>query len=60
MILFNSDMQKEKIAAIGLVIIIVVALSAFIIAEYGDEIFTNISEEKLSIEYGDCADVTSY
>ena len=58
MILFNSVMQKEKIAAVGLVIIIVVALSAFIIIEYGDEIFTNISEEKLSIEYGDCADVT--
>ena len=57
MILFNSDMQKEKVAAIGLVLIIIIALSAYIIIEYGDEIFSNISESKDSLKYGDCADV---
>ena len=57
MILFNSVMQKEKVAAIGLVIIIVIALSAFIVIEYGDEIFSNISDEKSIIDYGDCVDV---
>jgi len=55
MILFNSDMQKEKIASILLVIILIAVISAFILTEYGDEIFENVSEKKKVIEYGDCA-----
>jgi len=55
--LFNPVMQKEKIAAIGLVFIIIIALSGFIIVEYGDEIFSNITSKKNQIEYDDCVEV---
>ena len=59
---FASDMQKEKLAAIGLVVIIVVALSAFLIVEYKDEIIDSLTKKKTSsseniIEYGDCVDI---
>ena len=49
-------MQKEKIALIALVIIVVAALSVFLIAVNTD-IFENLFKEKLTIMEGDCADV---
>ncbi len=39
-------MQKEKLAIIGLVIIVIVALSAFIIILYGGDIFNNLFENE--------------
>jgi FKBP-type peptidyl-prolyl cis-trans isomerase 2 len=49
-------MQKEKIALIALVIIVVAALSTFLIA-VNTNIFENLFKEKLTIAEGDCADV---
>jgi len=49
-------MQKEKIALIALVVIVVAALSVFLIAVNSD-IFENLFKEKLTISEGDCADV---
>jgi FKBP-type peptidyl-prolyl cis-trans isomerase 2 len=49
-------MQKEKIALITLVIIVIAALSVFLIAVNTD-IFENVFKEKLTISEGDCADV---
>ena len=49
-------MQKEKIALIALVVIVVAALSVFLIAVNTD-IFENLFKEKLTISEGDCADV---
>jgi len=69
MISFESDMKKEKLAAIGLTLIIVGALSAFLIVEYKDVILENLNGESetsetggILIEMGDCADIdfTSY
>lgn len=59
MILFRSVMQKEKLAAVILVIIIIGALSSYLVVAYGDEIFENLFSEKKKeiIEIGDCADV---
>jgi FKBP-type peptidyl-prolyl cis-trans isomerase 2 len=52
-------MQKEKLAAVVLVIIIIGALSSYLVVAYGDEIFENLfSEKKIeTIEIGDCVDV---
>ena len=52
-------MQKEKLAAVVLVIIIVGALSSYLVVAYGDEIFENLFSEKKNevIEIGDCVDV---
>lgn len=50
-------MQKEKIVAILLVVIIVGALVSFIVISYGDEIFENLFGEKQKIELGDCVQV---
>lgn len=61
MILFNSDMQTEKLAVAGLVIIIVIALSAYIITN--EDIIGNLFEDKEPkpnegvIELGDCVDI---
>lgn len=61
MILYNSDMQTEKLAVAGLVIIIVIALSAFILTN--EDIVGNLfGDEKPkptegAIELGDCVDV---
>jgi FKBP-type peptidyl-prolyl cis-trans isomerase 2 len=49
-------MQKEKIALIALVVIVVAALSVFLIAVNSD-IFENLFKEKLTISEGDCTDV---
>jgi FKBP-type peptidyl-prolyl cis-trans isomerase 2 len=49
-------MQKEKIALIALVIIVIAALSVFVTAVNTD-IFENLFKEKLTIAEGDCADV---
>jgi FKBP-type peptidyl-prolyl cis-trans isomerase 2 len=49
-------MQKEKIALIALVIVIIAALSVFVIAVESN-IFENLFKEKLIISEGDCADV---
>jgi hypothetical protein len=49
-------MQKEKIALIALVIIVVAALSVFIVA-INTTFFENLFKEKLTIAEGDCADV---
>lgn len=62
MILFNSVMKKEKLAAIGLVIIIVGAISAyfFLDEEFRNQILENLfgkESVKETIELGDCADV---
>ncbi len=53
-------MEKEKLALVALVIIIIVALSAYIAAEEG--VFDNLFQEKETnmdgvIQVGDCADV---
>jgi FKBP-type peptidyl-prolyl cis-trans isomerase 2 len=49
-------MQKEKIALIALVIIVIGALSVFV-AAVNTDIFENLFKEKLTIAEGDCADV---
>jgi len=49
-------MQKEKIALIALVIIVIAAISVFLIAVNTD-IFENLFKQKLTISEGDCADV---
>jgi FKBP-type peptidyl-prolyl cis-trans isomerase 2 len=49
-------MQKEKIALIALVVIVIAALSVFVTAVNTD-IFENLFKEKLTISEGDCADV---
>jgi FKBP-type peptidyl-prolyl cis-trans isomerase 2 len=49
-------MQKEKIALIALVIIVVAALSTFLIA-VNTNIFENLFKEKITISQGDCADI---
>ena len=49
-------MQKEKIALIALVIIVIAALSTFLVAANTD-FFENLFKEKLTISEGDCADV---
>ena len=49
-------MQKEKIALITLVIIVIAALSIFLIA-VNTNIFEGLFKEKLTIAEGDCADV---
>jgi len=54
---FDSVMKTEKLAVIALVIIIAVALSAYLIVTYGDEIFDNLTGSTETIEIGDCADV---
>ncbi len=46
-------MQKEKLAVIALVIIVVCAISALLVLEYGQDILKN----KSTIELGDCVDV---
>ncbi len=54
---FDSAMQKEKMAVIALVIIIVCAISVFLVLEYGSDIFKNLTGQKDTIELGDCVDV---
>jgi len=54
---FNTAMQNEKIAIIGLVVIIVGVLSVYLAVTYGEDIFKNISGEGETIEIGDCVDV---
>ncbi|MBN2599878.1 MAG: FKBP-type peptidyl-prolyl cis-trans isomerase, partial [Candidatus Thermoplasmatota archaeon] len=49
-------MQKEKIALIALVIMVVAALSVFLVAANTD-IFENLFKEKPMITEGDCVDV---
>jgi hypothetical protein len=51
-------MKNEIIAIVALVVIIVGALSAYAVYEYGDEIGLNLfGEEPQTIEYGDCVDI---
>ena len=51
-------MQSEKIAVIALIVIIVGALSAYLLATYGADIFSQPSETDMeSIVAGDCCDV---
>jgi hypothetical protein len=54
-------MQKEKLAAILLAVIIIGALVTYLFITYGDEIIENLTgdgtEEPGIIEIGDCADV---
>ncbi|MEA3457644.1 MAG: FKBP-type peptidyl-prolyl cis-trans isomerase [Candidatus Thermoplasmatota archaeon] len=60
MISFKLAMQNEKIAIIALVVIIVGALSAYLIATNDGDIFENLFGEKQqegSIAIGDCIDV---
>jgi len=57
MIPFDSVMKTEKLAVIGLVIIIAGVLSAYLIMTYGDEIFDNLTGSTETIEIGDCVDV---
>jgi len=49
MTLFSLVMQKEKLAIIGLVIIVIVAVSAFIVITYGEEIFKNLFGEESKV-----------
>ena len=56
MILFNTVMQKEKLALATLVIIVIILLSSIIITS--EDVFKNLFEEKKeTIELGDCVDV---
>ena len=50
-------MKTEKLAVIGLVIIIAVALSSYLVVTYGDEILNNLTGSKETVEVGDCVDV---
>lgn len=50
-------MQNEKLAIIGLVIIIVGAFSIYLGVMYGEDILANLSGEGETIALGDCADV---
>jgi FKBP-type peptidyl-prolyl cis-trans isomerase 2 len=59
---FNAGMQIEKIAVIALVVIIVGALSIFLLATNSEDIFGNLfgdneESEPVTIQFGDCADV---
>jgi len=59
---FSAGMQSEKVAVIALVVIIVGALSAYLFATYGEDIFDNLFGENGETEpgiiaLGDCADV---
>ena len=59
---FNAGMQSEKIAVIALVVIIVGALSVYLLATYGEDIFDNLfgeneESEPGTIALGDYADV---
>ena len=53
---FNSVMQKEKIALIMLVIVIIAALSVFVLAVNTD-VLNNLFQEQKIIASGDYADV---
>jgi len=57
MTLYDRDMQNEKMAIIALAIIIIGALSVFLVATYSEEILSNLFPEEKTIETGDCADV---
>ncbi len=60
MISFKLAMQNEEIAIIALVVIIVGALSVYIVATNDGDIFENLFGEKQqegTIEIGDCIDV---
>jgi hypothetical protein len=50
-------MQKEKIAAITLVIIIIGALTIYLTAMYYPKIFENLFQDEREIDFGDYADV---
>jgi FKBP-type peptidyl-prolyl cis-trans isomerase len=53
-------MQKEKLAAIGLVVIIIGAIVAFLVVAYGTDLFAEKKETGASesaIKAGDCVDV---
>ena len=59
---FDGGMQSEKIAVIALVVIIVGALSGYLLVTHGEDIFGNLfgenEESELgTIALGDCADV---
>ncbi|MBN2066637.1 MAG: FKBP-type peptidyl-prolyl cis-trans isomerase [Candidatus Thermoplasmatota archaeon] len=50
-------MQNEKLAIIGLVVIVVGAFSIYLGVMYGEDILANLSGEGETIALGDCADV---
>lgn len=53
-------MQTQKIAIIVLAVVVIVALSTFLVLSYNGDIFKNLfggNVETSSIELGDCADV---
>jgi len=59
---FNAGMQSEKIAVVALVVIIVGALSVYLLVTYGEDIFDNLfgenkESEPGTIALGDCTDV---
>lgn len=54
---FDSVMKTEKLAVIGLVIIIAGVLSAYLLVTYGDEILRNLTGSEEIVEVGDCVDV---
>jgi len=53
MILFNPDMQKEKIIAIGFAVIIVAGISGLLLMAYGEDILKNLLGSEDIIENGD-------
>ncbi|MCK4364555.1 MAG: FKBP-type peptidyl-prolyl cis-trans isomerase [Thermoplasmatales archaeon] len=59
MTLFNPDMQREKLTAIGFSVIIIGALTVFLFMTYGGDILENLfgEEEIDTIEIGDCVDL---
>ena len=50
MILFNGVMQTEKIAIIVLALIVVGALSAFLVSSNSEEIFGNLFDKEVIIQ----------
>jgi len=50
---YDSDMEKEKIALAGLVIVVIIAFSVFLYVNYGEDLFKGPE----TIEYGDCVDL---
>jgi len=57
MILFKKFMEKEKLVAIGLAVIIIALASLVLFITYGGDIIDNLFSEGTEIETGDCVDV---
>lgn len=50
---YESDMEKEKLALAGLVVVVIIAFSVFLYVNYGEDLFKGPE----TVEYGDCVDL---